>query len=263
MNTDTFIMTGAKNEYQIHIENRKKVAATLVETSSLTPIETERMYAIFSKYYSNHNQETFLTDLFEKNHVILLRDASDKTIRGFSTLLKVTLNSGGQKAIGIFSGDTVLEKEYWGTTALGVAFLRYLWMEKIKSPFKPVYWFLISKGYKTYLLMANNFKTFYPRYDQATPEKYKTLMDFFYGERFSTAYNPQTGVIEMESSACRLKEKVAEITPSLLNNPKILFFADKNPGWGKGFELCCISKMTLSMPFTYVLRKALQKKGQK
>lgn len=241
-------------------EPRKKVQAEVVEVTQLSTNDKDRMYQVFSKYYNNHDQTTFLKDLSEKHHVILLRDSETRRVQGFSTLLKVQIQDGRQKAIGIFSGDTVLEKEYWGTAALGVSFLKYLWMQKIKNPFSPVYWFLISKGYKTYLLMANNFKTCYPRFDQPTPANYQKIMDDFYGARFKQLYNSQTGIVEVEESSCRLREKVAEVTPALLSNPKIAFFAAKNPNWEKGHELTCLAKMTLTMPLEYILKKSFKKR---
>ena len=33
---------------------------------------------------------------------------------------------------------------------------------RIKYPFNELYWLLISKGYKTYLLLANNYYVYYP-----------------------------------------------------------------------------------------------------
>lgn len=234
---------------------RPSVFAEVTAVPKLTSIEVERMYSIFSKYYINHNKKQFASDLFEKDHVILLRDAKQKTIQGFSTLLKVDLKKFGYNAIGIYSGDTVLEKEYWGNKALGIAFLRYFWIEKVKNPFRPVYWFLISKGYKTYLLMANNFKTHYPRVEKATPIQYKKLMDLFYGYRFSKDYKAELGTIEFDHTTCCLKEKVAEITEDLFKNKKVQFFAKMNPHWDRGGELACIAEMTLFMPLQYFIKK--------
>lgn len=241
-------------------KGRASVFAEMVPVDNLNTIEIDRMYSIFSKYYINHNKSQFTSDLFEKDQVILLRDAKQKTIQGFSTLLRIDMRTFGHNAIGIYSGDTVLEKEYWGNKALGVAFLKYLWTEKIKNPSRPVYWFLISKGYKTYLLMANNFKTYYPRVEKETPVQYKQLMDSFYGHRFSKNYKANQGTIEFDDTTCCLKEKVAEITGDLFKNKKVQFFAKKNPKWDCGDELACIAEMTLLMPLQYFLKKTLFKK---
>ncbi|MFP5387092.1 MAG: hypothetical protein ACLGHN_13510 [Bacteriovoracia bacterium] len=237
---------------------RNELKAVTVRVKKIKRPEIERMYQIFSEYYENHTLQSFEHDLFEKNHVILLKDKKDGSLQGFSTLLRVPLKMGGRKGIGVYSGDTVINKDYWGSAALGIEFLKYLWMLKIRRPGIDVYWFLISKGYKTYLIMANNFKTHYPRYDEEIPEDYKNLMDEFYSKKFGSHYDQSTGLITYEGKACALKGHVADITPELLREPRIAFFQQQNPKWHEGHELTCIAKMTVWMPFKYALKKAFK-----
>lgn len=237
---------------------RKALLAKTVKVKNIKPHEIDRMYALFSEYYSNHSLESFERDLFEKNHVIILRDKRDESLQGFSTLLRVPLMKEGQSVIGVYSGDTVINKEYWGSPALGIEFLKYLWKLKIKKLGTPVYWFLISKGYKTYLLMANNFSTYYPRFDQATPPAYKSLMNEFYIKKFGADYHEETGIITHKGISCALKEHIADITPELLKEPQIGFFQKMNPEWTRGDELTCVAKMTLWMPMKYMLKKTLK-----
>lgn len=226
---------------------------------SLTELEVSRMYQLFSEYYEGHSRQQFQNDLIEKDDVILLRDSKDQSIQGFSTLLKVEISTSSKaNTIGIFSGDTVAAKEYWGSPALGVAFLKYLWMEKAKRPLGSVYWFLMSKGYKTYLLMANNFHVHYPRLEEPTPTHYQKMIDQFYGNRFGTLYQSKEGLIEMQGPTCRLKEAVADLSPDLLLIPRVHFFNQRNPDWKNGTELCCIAEMTLLMPLKYGLKKFLK-----
>jgi hypothetical protein len=103
------------------------------------------MYEVLNKYYES-----------EKDAVILMRDSVENRIQGFSTILDVRMKIGGKTVVGAFSGDTIIERSYWGQGILGKAFLSYMLKQKLKNPFRTFYWFLISKGYKTYLLMANN-----------------------------------------------------------------------------------------------------------
>lgn len=248
-------------EPQSHLQRKANgaVFAEIREITDLKPFEYERLYHIFSKYYDGHSKEQFLKDLFEKNHIILLRAKSDRTLQGFSTLLKMTIKTDQGSAIGIFSGDTILEKEYWGDSALGKAFLKYLWLEKIKNLQTPLYWFLISKGYKTYLLMANNFSTHYPRYEMKTPSQFQKLINDFYRQRYPLEFDPMTCWIRPNKNLCRLKEKVADITASERTSPRIAFFEKSNPHWQEGYELACLAEMTLFMPLKYSFKKALKK----
>lgn len=160
--------------------------------------------------------------------MILLRDKKSKLIQGFSTILKseieVEIGAKKIKSKAIFSGDTILEKPYWGNPALGKAFLRYLWLEKVKAPFDPLYWFLISKGYKTYLLMANNFATHYPRFEQETPSDIQKIIIDFYKNRYGDEFLHDKFLIKMAENSCRLKENVAAITDQDRRHPRIAFF---------------------------------------
>ena len=237
---------------------RKELKAVTIRVKKLKRHEVERMYELFSQYYENHTLQSFEHDLFEKNHVILLKDKKDRSLQGFSTLLRVPLKKSGKKVLGVYSGDTVISKDYWGSPALGIEFLKYLWKLKMKRPGTAVYWFLISKGYKTYLIMANNFATHYPRYDQPIPAEYKKLMDDFYCVRFGENYDSSTGLISYLEKSCALKEHVADITSELLKEPRIAFFQQQNPKWAEGHELTCIAKMTIWMPFKYVLKKTFK-----
>lgn len=229
--------------------------AETIRAKKVKRLELERMYELFSEYYQNHTFQNFQHDLFEKNHVILLKDKRSGKIQGFSTLLRVPLHMNGKKAIGVYSGDTVVNKDYWGSPALGIEFLKYLWKLKVKRLGTPVYWFLISKGYKTYLLMAKNFATFYPRYESNTPDDFKLLMNDFYGKKFPDSYQIDSGLIIHQGTSCALREKVTDITSDLLAEPRIAFFQKQNPDWGKGNELTCIAEMTLAMPFKYMIKK--------
>ncbi len=237
---------------------KKELVSETLRVKKIKRSDVERMYLLFSEYYDNHTLQTFEHDLFEKDHVILLRDKKNNELQGFSTLLRVPLKKLGKKVIGVYSGDTVVRKDYWGSSVLGITFLKYLWKLKVKSPGTAVYWFLISKGYKTYLLMAKNFSIYYPRYDQETPSEYKRLMDEFYSSKFKENYESETGLITFEGHACALKHNVSDITSDLLTEPRIAFFQQQNPKWADGQELTCIAKMTFWMPFKYALKKTFK-----
>jgi len=220
--------------------------------------QIERMYFVFSRYYQDTCLNKFKDDLLKKDSVFLLFDDTEHAIQGFSTIVNINLKIDEKKIRGVFSGDTVIEKKYWGQGTLGKAFLKYLFMQKVKSPFKPLYWYLISKGYKTYLLMANNFNTHYPRYEKDTPPMEQKILNAFGHNLYPKEYNIKTGLIAFSSNdnlKDSLKTKAAPITEGMLNeNPKISFFNKKNPNWIKGDELACIAQMTLFMPIYYQLK---------
>lgn len=232
----------------------RKLKATTVTVGELVPADCARMFVLMQDYYDAVSEQQFFADLAKKDAVILLRD-SRRLIQGFSTLVTIRVEAEGRRARGVFSGDTVLDRAYWGSRALGRAFLRYLFIEKLRSPFEPLYWLLISKGYKTYLMMANNFAEHYPRYEKPVPARVRHLMDAFYTTLYPQAYDPTTGLIETPTEAYRLKAAVAPVAARLVEaNPRIAYFERRNPRWREGCELACIACMTLRMPLRFALK---------
>ena len=233
----------------------KKLRATARRIRELQATEIDTMFALFTKYYENVSRSQFIADLNKKDHVFLLKDTHSFDIKGFSTLVSLSAQVNGRCVRAFFSGDTVVDREYWGQGTLGVAFLFFLFLHKLRHPFQPLYWFLISKGYKTYLLMANNFAVHYPRYEKPTPPEMQALIDTFSTHLYGQHYQTERGVISFTASQDSVKDTLRQhitpITPELLKNPRIAFFQARNPGWVQGDELACIARMTLSMPFYY------------
>lgn len=226
----------------------------ILDIEAISQPQRNRMFQIMSFYYNHVTREQFDQDLNEKSKVILLFDLKGQ-LCGFSTILVTDMQVDQQKVVAIYSGDTVLDRAHWGNGALGMAFSKYIMQVKRKNLFKPVYWFLISKGYKTYLLMANNFRTHYPRYEHETPVREKKIMDAFYSSKFGSLYHPEGNLIVPKGESCALKISVADIDENLLKHPRIAFFANRNPEWQKGQELACIAKVTMWIPVVYFSKR--------
>lgn len=256
-------MMTVKNESST-LRASSKLRAKIVPATDLSFAEKARMLQLMQTYYDDVNREQFLADLSKKSAVILLLGKTDPQIQGFSTLLCLNVKCGEKNMRGIFSGDTVVDKKYWGQRVLGKAFLRFLFTEKLQCPFQPLYWLLISKGYKTYLMMANNFSEYYPRFDKPTPADKQAIMEAFYSTLYPNEYDAQAGLIHPLREAYKLKTGVAAISSALIDtNPKIAFFQAANPDWQKGVELACLARMTLWMPFMYALKGLLLDKVMK
>lgn len=239
-----------------------RLHAQTVAVAELGEVAHQQMFEVFKDYYDSVSYERFLSDLHGKDDVILLLDA-EGTIQGFSTTKNLSLTVRGKKVYGLFSGDTVVAKAYWGQRVLGRAFLRYLLTKKARHPLSPYYWFLISKGYKTYLLMANNFDEHFPRFEREMSPWEKAVLDAFAASLYPHEYDPQTNLITFPASHGHVRRGVADITAELRETyPRIAFFARKNPSWAQGSELACIARMTWSMPFKYGLKARLKRGGE-
>jgi len=241
-------------------ENAGTITADFYPLDKITYEDIEIMYDVFVKYYHNCDFQTFVKDLKKKVGAILIKEIAGGNIVGFSTIGLIEKEIDHKKCLGIFSGDTVIEKAYWGLPHLQTAFLRFLLKTRIKNPTVNLYWFLISKGYKTYLLMANNWLHYYPRYDKKSDEKRKSIVKEFSNHFFEGFYDEETGLLKFGEGYQRLKEDVAEITEEMKSKyPKIAFFEQANPTWREGTELPCIGDLDwftlMWRPIPFGLRK--------
>ncbi len=222
--------------------------------------EQEKMLQLFLQYYDLPDSESFFRDFSAKDDVILLYDKRSKELKGFSTQLKLRHEIDGKSYVGVFSGDTIIDREYWGDYTLGWAFFWYLTRLCLPWPWRRVYWHLISKGYKTYLLMTNNFRTFYPRYDRQTPAFFQSLSEDFARQLYPRSFDRAKGLLVFDGPHEHLKTNVAPITEDLVARfPHIAFFAKRNPHWERGDELVCVAEYHVFLPL--LLGKKLLTKG--
>lgn len=224
----------------------------------LTVKDIDELFKLFAQYYEQINREKFEQDLMSKDHIIILRCVQDKKIRGFSTLKVLEFHINQKKVVGVFSGDTIIDENFWGATALTFEFFKYVLKAKAKNPFRDVFWLLISKGFKTYLLLANNFQTYYPRFDRETPKEYQEFLTNAYLELFPQDFDPSSGLLKTANKYDRLKSHIAQIGDKELENPKIAFFQKSNPHWSLGDELCCLGRIDLGLVTRYSSRTLLK-----
>jgi hypothetical protein len=223
--------------------------ARTVPVASVGEADLASLWALFAATYDDVDEATFRADFRAKDHVILLDDGA---LRGFSTLKEVRVEVDGVPHRGTFSGDTVVHPDHWGTRVLGRAFLAHLLVRRLRHPLRPYWWVLISKGYKTYLMMANNFAEHWPRHEAPTPPATRAVMDAFGRALFADAYRADAGVVRWDTPRGRLRPGLADVTPALVRaRPRVAFFEAQNPGWARGDELFCLARMDVTLPAAY------------
>ena len=234
--------------------SRKELVNTVYRPiQNITVTHIKQMYDLYASFYENTALDVFMHDLSQKSGVILVTRKSDEKVVGFSTLTCFDLRVEGRAVRGIFSGDTIIEPAYWGNNALATTFHRRVLIERLKKPLTPFYWFLISKGYKTYLLLTNNFYNYYPNV-RGGDARYRRVTEAYCEALFPEAFDRQKMVLDFGHDYVRLKGDVAEITPELkAANPHIAFFEMVNPEWRRGTELPCVG----SCDYESVLRSCV------
>jgi hypothetical protein len=202
------------------------------------------MFALMGSYYEGTGRATFDADLDEKEWVIQILDETTGRLMGFSTQMLVEVVVSGRTVRALFSGDTIVASDARGERSLFQVSGWFVRSLISTFPDTELYWFLISKGYKTYRFLPLFFHEFYPRYDAPTPARFAEVLDALAGTKFPAAYDRALGVVRAGPDACRLRPGMADLTPDRLRDPHVRFFAARNPRHALGDELCCIAPLT-------------------
>ncbi len=210
--------------------------------ADLTPQTVEAMFEVFRENFARTSLDLFRRDLSDKNWVILIRDDARDQVQGFSTLALYETEFLGSPVSVVYSGDTIIRRVYWGTPELPRRWIHTV-LEKSEKMAQPVYWLLISSGYKTYRFLTVFYKEFYPRYDQPTPPAMQALMDHLASQRFGAEYRCEEGVVRFTNGATPLRDGIAHITDERLHDPHVAFYISRNPGHVNGDELVCITRV--------------------
>ena len=221
---------------------RRQVTAKIVERRSIGPELRGQMFGLMAHCYDGLDPARFAADLDDKQRVILLRERATRELVGFSTVRVDDEQIDGRKALVVFSGDTVILPEFWGVKELQLCFVRHIAWLALTHPRHRVFWLLVSKGYKTYLMIANYVPDSVPRYDAAGAGPLSRFLDGLAARRWPGAWVPELGVLRWGSRHDRVKAHVASIGDELLDNPHVAYFVARNPGYVDGDELVCLAE---------------------
>jgi len=220
-----------------------KLSARLAATADVSAVQRDALFALMEQHYDNVRRDIFEVDLAEKPQVILITEPGG-TLCGFSTQMLLDAEIDGRPVKALFSGDTIVHRQHWGDRALAHVWGRLALALIDAHPDTELYWFLISKGYKTYRFLPLFFREFYPRHDLPTPAWARAVIDALALSRYPDDYDARTGVIGTGPWQYRLREGLADVTPERLRDAHVRFFHARNPGHRRGDELCCLAPLT-------------------
>jgi len=207
--------------------------ARVVRRHELAPGQVEAMLHLMDLHYDHVRPEAFHRDLARKDYVILLEEAG--RIVGFSTQQMLTVNG----AAAVFSGDTIIHRDHWGSPRLAQQFARFFLP---LGEVEPLDWFLISKGFKTYKFLPTFFRVFHPRQGVPTPPEVQARMDALARALYPEEYDPARGVIRYRRQKDCLKPELLDL-PERRDAPDWLFFNERNPGHRRGEDLVCLTRL--------------------
>jgi len=221
------------------------IQSEIVPVAEIAPESIQAMYDIFARHYDCVSSQQFMRDLSEKDCVLILRNAAG-AICGFSTQKVFCVSVDGRPVRAVFSGDTIVDRAYWGEQELALCWARFVSAIYAEDPSIPLFWFLISKGYRTYLYLPLFFETFFPNCEVPTPAFEQQVLDTLARAKFRHNYHAETGLIEFPCSQGQLKPQLAEIPARRLGDAHVQFFLKRNPMHAYGHELACLARISPS-----------------
>ena len=199
------------------------------------------MYALYARHYDDVCPEQFLADLSDKTHVLRMLD-EEGIVRGFSTIELSTSTVAGRPIRVLFSGDTVIDRRYWGHFALARQWLRFAG-RIYRQDITPLYWLLIVKGHRTYRYLSTFAKRYVPHHQSDASSNDEALRDTLAVRRFGDAYDPASAVVRFNEPRGRLTPLLADIPENHRRLAPVAFFLERNPGYRAGDELVCLCEL--------------------
>jgi hypothetical protein len=215
----------------------------VVARAALCRDERAAMLAILDRHFDGVEAAQFDADLAEKNWVILL-EREDGQLAGFSTLLLYSTEHEGEDLTIVYSGDTIVDRDSWGSTALPRTWIQSVLGLSASLGAQKVLWLLIVSGFRTYRFLPLFFDSFFPRCDGA-PAAQAALAARLAHERFGARYCPARGTVRLARPQ-RLKPGLVELPEGRQRNPHVAFFARANPRHAAGEELVCLTELSQS-----------------
>jgi hypothetical protein len=215
--------------------------AVSVNRADLTPDDRAAMFALMDSHFEGVSRDVFDRDLDEKDCVLHI--VRDGVLVGFSTLQVYPTSFAGQQINVIYSGDTIVSPEAWGTPVLARGWIALVRAIQASRPDEPWYWLLLSSGFRTYRFLPVFWHDFWPRHDKAQDDENQAMASALARERFDGCYDEQSGIVRFTRPQ-RLRDHLACIPDGRRNDPHIRFFLERNPGHSAGDELVCLTRLS-------------------
>jgi len=217
-----------------------RLTGRFVAREALDPHQRSSMFGLLRSHFIGVDRDTFESDLLQKNWVILLEDHRG-VLRGFSTLLVYPENVEGLSLTVVYSGDTIVAPEWWGSSALPLTWLRAVRQITPLDGGRNVYWLLLTSGFRTYRFLPVFFSEFVPRCGGARATDAALLTKLAIA-RFGRRFDQAAGIVRLEKPQI-LAPELLDVPRGRRLDPHIAFFLERNPGYVRGDELVCLARI--------------------
>ncbi|WP_077033562.1 hypothetical protein [Pelomonas sp. KK5] len=213
-------------------------------TAALSPADWDAVWHLTERFYACERSYAEAR-LRERQLTALVHDA-DGELAGMASIEVIQTDFEDRPLTAFFTSHVLLREDLRGRNVLQRIGLRVYLAERLRHPLRAIYWFFDTFSYKSYLLLPNNCREFWPRHDRPTPPRQLALMDRLARQVYGADWDAQRGIVQ-RSGRKRLRAGTAPLTPDLGSaSPHLAFFARANPGHAEGDMLVCLCPLTLA-----------------
>jgi hypothetical protein len=235
-----------------------RVQTSVRSTAAITQAEWDDIWALTSEFY-DVERDYVEAELRRRQSIAMFR--MNGALLGMAAIDIRPTRFRGRRLAAISTAHVLIRENWRGRNLIQKLGVRMFLRARLRYPFRPIYWFFDTFSYKSYLLLPRNFHTYWPRYDQPTPEPRAALIDQLATETYGPAWRPARGVA-VRSGQKRLRESAAPLELRPDAGPDLQFFARMNPGHAEGDMLVCLCPLTVSN-WLSVARKALERRARR
>ena len=221
----------------------KNLTYKLKLVTEISEDELKRMFTVMSANYDYITIEAFKKDLSNKDYAGILLD-DNLNIQGFTTFAINPKNYQHPEYNILFSGDTVISSDYVGSQELGKGWCKTVGSILAKFPEKKWMWYLMSKGYKTYLYLPFFFNKYYPAAKESEHENHQSIAHQCSTHFFGNEWNKKKGIVQFTNKIGQVKKEHAQKSFKK-SNLYVDYFLERNPGFVNGDELVCIAELAI------------------
>ena len=220
-------------------------AITYRRSVTLTEAEREAVWSFVSRFVER--DRTAFEDKLARTREVFLGYRRGREMVAFGAVDLIERAIDGRTYGLLVTHWAALHPDVRGRNVIQRVGARYFLRYRMTHPLRPVHWLFTASTFQSYLLLARNFRTFWPRPGAAWPARERRLVAAVMAEGGDHGWDPETGVLERHG-ASRYREGVVDDDPELLDHPTlgpmIRFYRRQNPGQDQGDSLACLCPLT-------------------
>ncbi|MDF3019888.1 MAG: hypothetical protein K0Q92_1191 [Steroidobacteraceae bacterium] len=235
-----------------------RITTRVHATGELTPAQWNDIWVLTQEFFDVERDHAE-AELRKRQRIALFH--MNDALLGMACIDVFEERFRGRRVTAIATGHVLIRENWRGRNLLQKLGWRTFLGERLRHPFRPIYWFFDTFSYKSYLLLPRNFRDFWPRYDRPTPADQAALIDTLAKHVYGPAWRVHLGTVA-RSGQKRMRETAAPLILGRDSDPHLEFFARANPGHADGDMLVCLCPLSLRN-WVHLARNAARRRQQR